>query len=137
MYGDEPIGGGMRARSASRFRTDSEDAIAVGGGFHEAVVLTQHIDPRILPAVLAPLIRGEIVWRLLCGRLGATLRQIGLAESHAARIGRATAWIRNRFAEPLQVADAQIRIFGAGAPGSRQRRRKNVPSGEVKVYQSG
>ncbi|MGA9526490.1 MAG: AraC family transcriptional regulator [Terriglobales bacterium] len=60
--------------------------------------------PRDLP-VLAPLIRREIVWRLLCGRLGATLRQLGLAESHSARIGRATAWIRNRFAEPLRVAD--------------------------------
>jgi hypothetical protein len=47
--------------------------------------------PRDLP-VLAPLIRREIVWRLLCGRLGATLRQLGLAESHSARIGRATAW---------------------------------------------
>jgi AraC-like DNA-binding protein len=60
--------------------------------------------PRDL-AVLAPLIRREIVWRLLCGGLGASLRQIGLAESHAARIGRATAVIRNRFAEPLRVAD--------------------------------
>jgi AraC-like DNA-binding protein len=60
--------------------------------------------PRDL-AVLAPLIRREIVWRLLRGGLGATLRQIGLAESHAARIGRATAFIRNRFAEPLRVAD--------------------------------
>jgi AraC-like DNA-binding protein len=60
--------------------------------------------PRDL-AVLAPLIRREIVWRLLCGGLGASLRQIGLAESHAARIGRATAVIRNCFAEPLRVAD--------------------------------
>ncbi|MBB4197566.1 AraC-like DNA-binding protein [Rhodoblastus sphagnicola] len=60
--------------------------------------------PRDL-AVLAPLIRREIVWRLLCGRLGVTLRQIGLAESHAARIGRVTAWIRNHFMEALRVAD--------------------------------
>lgn len=60
--------------------------------------------PRDLP-VLAPLIQREIVWRLLCGRLGPTLRQLGLADSHAARIGCATAWIRNHFAEPLLVAD--------------------------------
>ncbi|KIZ41726.1 MULTISPECIES: AraC family transcriptional regulator [Rhodopseudomonas] len=60
--------------------------------------------PRDLP-ILAPLVRREIVWRLLCGRLGPALRQIGLAESHAARIGRATAWIRDHFAGPLRVAD--------------------------------
>ncbi|ARN81341.1 AraC family transcriptional regulator [Methylocystis bryophila] len=60
--------------------------------------------PRDLP-VLAPLIQREIVWRLLCGRLGPTLRQLGLADSHAARSGCATAWIRNHFAEPLLVAD--------------------------------
>ena len=33
------------------------------------------------------------------------LRQAGLPESHAARIGRTTAWIRAHYAEPLRVAD--------------------------------
>ena len=60
--------------------------------------------PRDLP-VLAPLIGREIVWRLLGGPLGPALRQLGLPESHAARIGRATAWIRGHYAEPLRVAD--------------------------------
>lgn len=60
--------------------------------------------PADLP-VLAPLIRREIVWRLLAGRLGAALRQIGLADSHGSRIGRATAWIRDHYAESLRVAD--------------------------------
>jgi len=60
--------------------------------------------PRDL-AVLAPLIRREIVWRLLNGALSSPLRQIGHARSHAARISRATAWIRDHYAEPLRVAD--------------------------------
>lgn len=56
-------------------------------------------------AVLAPLIRREIVWLLLCGPLGATLRRFGPGDGHAARIARATAWIRDHYAEPLRVAD--------------------------------
>ncbi len=59
--------------------------------------------PRDLP-VLAPLVQREIVWRLLCGSLGPTLRQIGLRDGHAARISRATAWIREHYAEPLRVS---------------------------------
>lgn len=69
-----------------------------------ARLLTLLDAPRDLP-VLAPLIRREIVWRLLGGGFGATLRQLGLADSHAARIGRATAWICDHFAEPMRVAD--------------------------------
>jgi AraC-like DNA-binding protein len=51
------------------------------------------------------LIRQEIVWRLLNGPLGATLRQVGLADGHAARIRRVTAHIRDHDTEPLRVAD--------------------------------
>lgn len=60
--------------------------------------------PRDL-AVLAPLIRREMVWRLLNGPHGAMLRQIGLADSRMARIARAVAWIREHYAEPLKVGD--------------------------------
>jgi len=56
-------------------------------------------------AVLAPLIRREIVWRLLRGRLGPMLRQIGLADGRTARIGRATAWLREHYADTIRVAD--------------------------------
>lgn len=55
--------------------------------------------------VIAPLIRREIVWRLLNGALGPLLRQIGLADGRTARIGRATAWLRAHYAEPVRVAD--------------------------------
>ncbi|MCS0502187.1 AraC family transcriptional regulator [Ancylobacter mangrovi] len=64
--------------------------------------------PRDL-AVLAPLIRREIVWRLLNGPHGAMLRQVGLADSRMARIARAVAWIRDHYAEPLTVPDLAAR----------------------------
>lgn len=60
--------------------------------------------PRDL-AVLAPLIRREMVWRLLNGPHGAMLRQIGLADSRMARIARVVTWIRDNFDQPLRVAD--------------------------------
>ncbi|MFC3225638.1 AraC family transcriptional regulator N-terminal domain-containing protein [Marinibaculum pumilum] len=61
-------------------------------------------------AVIEPLIRREIVWRLLGGALGPMLRQVGLVNGHAARIARATAWIRAHYAEPLRVADLAAQV---------------------------
>ncbi|WP_242416882.1 AraC family transcriptional regulator [Sphingomonas panni] len=66
--------------------------------------------------VLAPLVRREIVWRLLGGALGPALRQIGLADTHAARIGRATAHIRDHYTETLRVADLAA-LAGMSVPG--------------------
>lgn len=60
--------------------------------------------PRDL-AVIGPLIRREIVWRLLHGEHGPMLRQIGLADSRMARVARAVAWIRDHYAEPIRIPD--------------------------------
>ncbi|MFD0982080.1 AraC family transcriptional regulator [Tropicimonas aquimaris] len=60
--------------------------------------------PQDIP-VLAPMIRREIVWHLLNGPHGSMLRQIGLADSRTARIGRAIAWVRENFTETLNVPD--------------------------------
>lgn len=54
-------------------------------------------------AVLGPMLRREIVWHLLNGPHGGALRQIGLADSRMARLGRAIAWIREHFAATLSV----------------------------------
>ncbi|MCX5496952.1 AraC family transcriptional regulator [Kaistia dalseonensis] len=56
-------------------------------------------------AVMAPLIRREIVWRLLHSDHGPMLAQLAFANGHAARIGRTTAWIRENFAAMLRIAD--------------------------------
>jgi AraC-like DNA-binding protein len=47
----------------------------------------------------------EIVWRLLTGPLGSTLRQIGLADSSTTQISRAVRWITEHYAEPFRVDD--------------------------------
>ncbi|MBR9822413.1 MAG: AraC family transcriptional regulator [Rhodobacteraceae bacterium] len=53
--------------------------------------------------VMAPLIRREITWRLLHSDHGLPLSQLAFANGHAARIGRATAWIRGNFAAALDI----------------------------------
>ena len=60
--------------------------------------------PRDLP-VLAPMIEREILWRLITGEQGATVRQLGLADSSLAHIGRAVRWIRGHHAETIRVGD--------------------------------
>jgi AraC-like DNA-binding protein len=64
--------------------------------------------------VLAPLMAKEILWRLLTGPLGATMRQIGLADSDLAHISRAIAWIRDHYCEAIRVDDL-ARLSGMSA----------------------
>ncbi|MFO0928755.1 MAG: AraC family transcriptional regulator [Gemmataceae bacterium] len=52
---------------------------------------------------LAPLVLREITYRLLTGPQGARLRQIASAGAPAQRIARAIRWLRDHFADPLQV----------------------------------
>jgi AraC-like DNA-binding protein len=61
--------------------------------------------PADLP-VLAAAAEREIVWRLLNGAQGAMVRQIGLADSRLAQIGRAIRWIRQHYADLFRVEDA-------------------------------
>jgi AraC-like DNA-binding protein len=62
-------------------------------------------------ATLAPLIEREILWRLLTGDQGATVRQLGLADSSLAHVARAVRWIRDHYAESFRVEDA-ARVSG-------------------------
>ncbi|WP_328584356.1 AraC family transcriptional regulator [Streptomyces sp. NBC_00370] len=56
-------------------------------------------------AVLAPLIKREILWRLINGEHGATVRQLGLADSSLSHVSRAVRWIREHYAQPFRVED--------------------------------
>jgi AraC-like DNA-binding protein len=60
--------------------------------------------PRDL-AVLGPLIKREILWWLIVGEQGATVRQLGLADSNLSRIGQAVRWIREHYAKTFRVED--------------------------------
>ncbi|HEU4424048.1 MAG TPA: AraC family transcriptional regulator [Pilimelia sp.] len=56
-------------------------------------------------AVLAPLIKREILWRLITGEQGAVVRQLGLADSSLAHIARAVRWIRDHYTRSFRVDD--------------------------------
>ncbi len=64
--------------------------------------------------VLAPLIEREILWRLLTGPHGGVVAQIGVADSSLSHVGRAIRWLRENYAEPMQVADL-ARLAGMSA----------------------
>lgn len=56
-------------------------------------------------AVMLPLLRREIHFRALMARHGTMLRGLARRDSHASRIVRVLGTIRDRYAEPLRVAD--------------------------------
>ena len=60
--------------------------------------------PRDLP-VLGPMALREILWLLVTGPQGDTVRQLGLADSKLTRINRVVRWIRDNSAEPMRVED--------------------------------
>lgn len=56
-------------------------------------------------AALAPLIKQEILYRLLMGEQGPRLRQITSSESHSYQIAKAIDWLKNNFQQPCKVED--------------------------------
>jgi AraC-like DNA-binding protein len=56
-------------------------------------------------AVLAPMIRREILWRLLAGEHAAMVRQIGAEDGRLGRIRRVIQRLRDDYAEPIRIED--------------------------------
>lgn len=56
-------------------------------------------------AVLAPMIRREIVWLLLAGENGAMVRQIGAKDGRLGRIQRVIRRLREGYAQPMRIED--------------------------------
>ncbi|MDX6421816.1 MAG: hypothetical protein QOG28_6436 [Trebonia sp.] len=54
---------------------------------------------------LAPLVKREILWRLMTGDQGDAVRQLGLADSSLRHITRAAQWIRENYAQPFRVEE--------------------------------
>jgi AraC-like DNA-binding protein len=74
-----------------------------------AVRLVRLLDqPRDI-TVLAPLIKREILWRLITGEQGAVVRQLGLADSSLSHIARAVRWIREHYTQSFRVEDVAQR----------------------------
>ena len=55
--------------------------------------------------IIKPLIEREIAWRLLHSPLAVQVRQLGLDDSHTARIAKATRWLRAHYNEPVRVPE--------------------------------
>lgn len=70
--------------------------------FHRLLDLIEN--PQDIPA-LAPLIKQEVMYRLLMGEQGPRLRQITSSESHSYRIARAIDWLKNNFHKTFRVED--------------------------------
>ena len=60
-------------------------------------------------AALAAGVEREVLWRLLTGPQGTTMRQIGLADSRLAHLARAIGWIRGHYNETLRVEELAAR----------------------------
>jgi AraC-like DNA-binding protein len=75
-------------------------------------------------AVLEPLLRREICWRLLRSPMGAALQQIGMEDSDTARIGRVTAWMRSHYQQGFKVAD--LAAMASMSPASFHRHFKAI-----------
>jgi AraC-like DNA-binding protein len=94
--GDLPAGGG-----------GTPAALAVGtasGELLDAVIrLLRLLDQPRDRAVLAPMIKREILWRLITGEQGAVVRQLGLADSSLSHISRAADWIRVHYTQAFRV----------------------------------
>lgn len=109
-------------------------ASATGAGLAVSPITPELLDPvlrlaRLLDrprdaAALAPLAERELLYRLLDGEQGALLRRIALADSPAARVGRAIGWIREHHREPLRV-EAVAKLAGM-SPSSFHRHFKAV-----------
>jgi len=54
-------------------------------------------------AVLAPMIRRELMWRLLTGERAEMVRQIGCAGGRLEQVRRAIRWLRQNYAEPMRI----------------------------------
>ncbi len=73
--------------------------------------LLELLDTPADAAVLAPMIRREILYRLLLSDGGGTLHQIARIDSRLSRIHRALQWIKSHYAEALSI-DALATLAG-------------------------
>jgi AraC-like DNA-binding protein len=55
--------------------------------------------------VLMPLVKREILWRLITSEQGALVRQLGLADSSLTQVARAVRWIHDHYRESFKVQD--------------------------------
>ncbi|MBN9181402.1 MAG: helix-turn-helix domain-containing protein, partial [Microbacterium sp.] len=53
--------------------------------------------------ILAPLLERELLWLVMSGENGDSVRQLGLADSSLNRVRHVVRWMRDRYSEPVRV----------------------------------
>lgn len=89
-----------RTQQARRGMAVSQLTLPLLDAFRRLIDLLDQ--PEDIP-ILAPLIKREIVYRLLVGEQGSRLRQIGAMGSQSQQIAKAINWLKNNFKERLRV----------------------------------
>jgi AraC-like DNA-binding protein len=88
----------------SRANVKAIDVSPLGTNLLDAMVrLVKLLDSPAEAHVLAPLIKREIIYRLLIGKQGARLRQIVVLGGYTHHIARAVARLRKDFNQPLRI----------------------------------
>ncbi len=67
-------------------------------------------EPKDIP-VLAPLLRREILYRLLTGDQGARLRQIASAGSQGNQVAQAIDWLKGNYNKPLRIENLAAQVY--------------------------
>ena len=98
-------GPGDLPRSAGSPRPGITVSDAPGELLDAIVRLLRLLDQPRDRRTLAPLIKREILWRLMTGDQGDAVRQLGLADSNLRHITRAAQWIRENYARPFRVEE--------------------------------
>jgi AraC-like DNA-binding protein len=103
----------LETASAATTRPGAADPTPAGIAVSDASLALLDATARLLAlldtpddaATLATGVEREVLWRLLTGPQGATVRQIGLADSRLAHVARAIRWICVHYDETLRVEE--------------------------------
>ncbi len=98
-----------RVQQSSRGMVLGEVTMPLLNAFQRLIDLLA--DEKDIP-ILAPVVKREIIYRLLVGDQGERLRQIASAGSQSHQIARAIGWLKGNFTQPLRIDDlaAQARM---------------------------
>lgn len=100
-----PPGSGTSPRSL-RSSPQALATAAADDALLDAIVrMLRLLDSPADAPVLAPLITQEILWRLVTGVHGETVRQIGIADSNLTLVSRAIRWLHDNVDAPVRVDD--------------------------------
>lgn len=99
------------SKSSSRSRGEPPSAtLGVANADSELLdavirMLTLLEAPREDREILAPMVEREIVWRLLRGPLGASVRQLSLIDNSLTHVGKAVRWVRDHYEQPFRIEE--------------------------------